>query len=326
MKLARRTILGAGLGLACARAGRAAGLAWPGALIMGTGRPGGSYAIFGPAWGLLAQKATSIDIAYRASGGSSANLLLIEEGSAQLGLSTVTVAAQARAGSASWTAGVKLNRFRALFPAYPSMLQIVSTVETGISTLAGLAGRDIGVGPAGASGEAAVKEILTALGVVPGRIETGDYEAQAQAMLAGKLAACAFIGAPPLPAIAAAARGRKLALIGFSQAEAEQAGRVIPGLSRMIMKAGTFPGQTVDVSSLGTINIAVGTAELPDTLAAAVTMAALKNRHLLSAAVRAASQAPAIAPVYEAGISFHPGAAKALREAGIDVPRKAVQA
>ena len=269
--------------------------------------------------------ATGIDIAYRATGGSSANLLLIEEGSAQLGLSTVAVAAQARAGTGSWTAGVKLESFRALFPAYPSILQIISTPANGVSTLAELNGQSIGVGPDGASGAAAVRDILASIGVHPSRIETGDYEQQVLKMLAGKLAACAFIGAPPLPALTAAAMGRKLALIGFSSAEAAQVGRVIPGLSRMILPAGTFPGQSVDVGSVGTLNIAVGAASLPDSLAQAVTEAALKNRHLLGVAVPAAANTPAIEPVYEAGISFHPGAARALQDAGIYLPRSAIQ-
>ncbi len=325
MRLARRALLGAGVGLALAQAGRAAQPSWPGALVMGTGRPGGTFATFGPAWGQLTKTATGIDIAYRATGGSSANLLLIEQGSAQLGLTSVAVAAQARAGTGGWTAGVKLEDFRALFPAYPSVLQIISAGATGISTLAGLDGQTIGVGPGGASGAAAVKGILASIGVHPCGIETGDYEQQVLNMLAGKLAACAFIGASPLPAITAAAMGRKLALIGFSPAEAAQVRRVMPGLSRMILPAGTFPGQSVDVGSVGTLNIAVGTASLPDSLAQAVTAAALKNWHLLAGAVPAAAILPAIAPVYDAGISFHPGAARALDDAGIYLPHSAVQ-
>lgn len=326
MRLARRGLLGAGAGLALAGAGRAAQPSWPGALVMGTGRPGGAFAIFGPAWGQLVKTATRIDIAYRATGGSSANLLLIEEGSAQLGLCSVAVAAQACSGSGGWTAGVKLERFRALFPTYPSVLQIISPPANGISDLAGLNGQSLGVGPAGASGAATVQNILASIGVTPSRVETGDYEQQMLEMLAGKLAACAFIGAPPLPAVTAAANGHKLALIGFSLAEADQAMLAMPGLSRMVLRAGTFPGQTVDVSSIGTLNIAVGVASLPDSLARAVTAAALKNRHLLAAAVPAAANAPAIEPVYRAGISFHPGAAKALRDTGVKLPRSAVQA
>ncbi len=324
MRLARRGLLGAGLSLALAQAGRGAQPPWRGALVMGTGRPGGAFAIFGPAWGQLVKNATGIDIAYRATGGSSANLLLIDEGTAQLGLSSIAVAAQARAGTGNWTAGVKLESFRALFPAYTSVLQIVST-RADVASLAALDGQEIGIGPDGASGDAAVSAILASVGVHPNRVETGDYEQQVKKMLDGKLAACAFIGAPPLPALTAAAMGRHLRLIGFSLTESAQAANAVPGLARMILPANTFPGQTVAVGSVGTLNIAVGAASLPDNLAQAVTAAALKNRQLLGAAVRAAAQTPPVQPVYEAGISFHPGAAKALREAGISLPQRAVQ-
>ncbi|GAN79704.1 TAXI family TRAP transporter solute-binding subunit [Acidocella aminolytica] len=326
MSLTRRSLIGTGAALALVKAGQAAQAPWPGALVMGTGEPGGAYAIFGPAWGQLVKHATGIDIAYRATGGSSANLLLIEEGSAQLGLASVPVAAQARAGTANWTAGVKLDSFRALFPTYPSVLQIIAATGSGVTNLAGLTAQPIGVGPAGASSAVLLKQILTSIGVNPGRIETGNYEQQVRRMLEGQLAACAFIGAPPLPAINAAAMGRKLVLIGFSDAEAAQAGRFIPGLSRMILHAGTFPGQTVDVGSLGAMNVAVGTSALPDSLAEAITAAALKNRHLLAVAVRDAAKPQPVKPVYEAGLRFHPGAAKALRAAGYHLPRDAVQA
>lgn len=324
MNLPRRSLLGAGMALAFAGGSKAA-INWPGALVMGTGRPGGSFASFGPAWGGLAHNATEIQFAYRATGGSSANLLLIDEGDAQLGLASVTVAAQARAGTSSWTAGAKLTSFRALFPAYPSVLQIVSSPESGISKIEQLSGQMIGVGPDGASGAAAMTDILSSIGVHPASFVTGDYEAQMSAMQAGKLGACAFIIAPPAPAITTAAHGHRLALIGFSTAQASRAAQLVPGLSPMLLPANSFPGQSVDVSSVGTLNIAVGAASLPDDIAQAITRAALRHRAVLAQAVPAAAAEPDIAPVYQAGISFHPGAARALRQAGIKLPSSFVQ-
>ncbi len=119
--------------------------------------------------------------------------------------------------------------------------------------------------------------------------------------------------------------GQQLRLIGFSLAQAAQAANAVPGLTRMVLPANTFPGQNVDVGSVGTLNIAVGAAALPDGLTQAITTAALKNRALLAAAVQAAAYSTPLQPVYEAGISFHPGAAKALRAAGISLPPSAVQ-
>jgi TRAP transporter TAXI family solute receptor len=292
---------------------------------MGTGRPGGYYALYGPEWGKLATRATGVRIAYRASGGAAADILLIEQGATQLGMTTVTVADQARAGSGQWTGGVKFNAFRALFPMFPSVLQIVSPQGTGITRLANLAGQTIGAGPDGGTGSAAIPRIFASLGIKPARLMPGDYDRQIQDMRAGRLAACAFMGAPPMPAIARAALHEKFSLIGFSADEAAAAAAAQPGITEMVLGAGTFPGQSIAVASVGTANFAIGAACLPDSLARALTLAALSNRPALAALVPAAAAMPETAPLLQGDITFHPGAADALRSLGLPVPAKYVE-
>ena len=148
--------------------------AWPSALMMATGRPGGAYDVYGPAWGRLAEEMLAISIAYRASGGAASDILLIEQGAVQLGMTTVTVADQARTGTGQWTCGVKFENFRALFPMFPSILQIVSPQKTKISAIRDLAGRTIGIGPDGGSGAAFGPGIGWADAVVVGGAPPGS--------------------------------------------------------------------------------------------------------------------------------------------------------
>ena len=324
MRLSRRGLLGLGLALPAGFA--AADTVWPTALVMGTGRPGGYYTTYGPEWGRLAEASAGVEIAFRASGGAAANILLIEQGEAQLGMTTVTVAVEAMTGEGAWTAGVKFQEFRALFPMFPSVLQIVAPQPSGIVSLAELAGQVVGIGPDGGTGATAVPDIFASVGVLPARVLTGDYEQQVRDMFAGRIAACAFIAAPPVPAIVSAAMGRKLSLIGFSQAEVEQVARTSPGMTRMVLQAGLFPGQSVAVASVGTANFAIGAASLQDTVAEAVTMAALRNQADFAALVPAAAQTPETAPILQGGVMFHPGAVVALRRFGMDVPKKFVEA
>ncbi len=329
MKLSRRAVLGAAIVLpGFALPGLAlpalADPGWPGALVMGTGRAGGYYGAYGAAWGRLAQKATGVGIAFRASGGAAADILLIEQNEAQLGMTTLTVADEARDGTGAWTAGVKFRSFRGLFPMFSSMVQIVSPQATGITTLSGLAGRRIGIGPDGGSGAAAMPPVLRSVGVRPGQLRTGGYEQQVTDMLAGRLDACAFLGAPPMPAIANVAVGRRLSLIGFSDAEAAQVARTQPGMSRMVLPAASFPGQNVAVASVGTGNFAICSAALPDGLARAITVAALRNRDTLAALVPAVGQSPGPGDMLQGNIGLHPGAAAALRSFGVNVPARYV--
>ena len=323
MNLTRRTLLRLGLALPAmpTLADTAAT-----ALLMGTGAPGGDFALYGPAWGEFAAAQAGVSMAYQATGGSSANILLIDQGVAQLGLASVEVAHQARFGTAAWTAGAKFESFRALFPAFPSVLQIVSPRGTGLASLAELAGQVVGVGPDGSSSATTVPDILASLGVQPKATVTGGYIQQVRDMLNGKLAACAFIAAPPVPAIANVAMTHQFSLIGMSAAEAEQVARVLPGMAPMVLRAGLFPGQSIAVGSVDTMNIAIGAARLPHDLAKAVTEAALRHAAALAAVVHGPAHLPATSSVTDAGITFHPGAAAALRHAGFSLPEKFVEA
>jgi len=299
--------------------------AWPSALMMATGRPGGAYDVYGPAWGRLAEEMLAISIAYRASGGAASDILLIEQGAVQLGMTTVTVADQARTGTGQWTCGVKFENFRALFPMFPSILQIVSPQKTKISAIRDLAGRTIGIGPDGGSGATDVQRIFASVGVFPTRFVTGDFSSQVRDMLAGALDACAFISAPPTPAIAAAALKTNFSLIGFTPDEILQVLRAAPGMTPMPIPQNTFPGQGVAIASIGTPNFSIGAKTLPDSLVNALTLAAMRNRAALAALIPAAATSPAPLLAMPGHLTFHPGAALALRTLGLNVPQTLVE-
>ncbi len=92
----------------------------------------------------------------------------------------------------------------------------------------------------------------------------------------------------------------------------------------MTIPEGTFANQSNPIASIGTENFAIGAAGLPDGLAGALTVAALRNRNKLAALVPAVAQ-PAGMTMQQGDITFHPGAAVALRSFGLDVPAKFVE-
>ena len=322
MSLTRRSLLATAAVLSATTMARAA-MPWPSALVMGTGQPGDTFTSFGAAWGKMITAMTGVEIVYRATGGSGSNLLLIEEGDAQLGLSTLPVALQAHNGTSSWTAGVKLSQFRVLFPAFASVLQIVSGAN-GVTDLAGLNGKMLGVGPVGGAGAALMQPILQSLGIAPSQLQTGAYEAQIHKLFTGELAACAFFGAPPVAAIQQAVTHTHLRLIGFSAPQAEQVARAVPGMTRMILKAGTFAGQSMDVGSVGTLSLAVGTSSLSDPLAQSLCQAVLCDAARWWPGRERLDMSAALQEIAAAGLQFHPGAAQALKKAGYKIPKQAI--
>jgi TRAP transporter TAXI family solute receptor len=323
MSLSRRGLLGLALALP-AGAAQAAQTIPPLPLIMATGRAGTTYARFGTAWGDLAQRA-GLNIVFRASNGAVANILLIQRNAAQLGMTETMVGAEARQGRGRWTAGVKFDAFRVLFPTFPSALQIVSPRRTGITTVAQLAGKRIGLGAPGDTTSTAVPAILAALGLSGDFVTTSTFQSSLQQMAAGQLDACAFISAPPLEPIAAAAAHQELSLIGLTPAQIDRVEQTIPGLYGMVLPVGLFPGQYQPVACIGTANLAIGAAALPDHVAREITFAGLRHRAMLAAIVPAARARPTLQPVIAAGLPFHPGAAQALRAQGYDLPNRAVE-
>ena len=74
-----------------------------------------------------------------------------------MGTAFLGTAFEAASGTGSWTNGRKHPSVRALFPMCETSFQIVTLRSTNIITLSQLAGKRVGVGPAGGPGEIFLK-------------------------------------------------------------------------------------------------------------------------------------------------------------------------
>lgn len=305
---------------------QAAGLPWPAALLMGTAEPGDTYAVYGPVWGEIAARASGVPISYLTTEGANQNLILLDQGRIDLGMTSLGVAREAWEGHGAWTHGAKLRRFRALFPMYCSIFHGIALPGRGIGRIADLSGRQVGVGPSGDTAGTFVPEILQVLAVHPKTLVFGSYPEQTQALLAGRLDACIAAAGEPVPAFHAVAAKTQLALLGFSEAEASRLHRVVPDLLPGLMPQGAYPGQSAALTVVGMLNFAVCRPELPEGLVFAITEAVMRHRARLERVVPIAVAAwPMNATTEDDFLPFHPGAAQYLRAAGVSLPERLVQ-
>ena len=205
----RDVLLGAGLGLASPMLIRAAGAqpknaAWPKALNMGTAAPGGTYALYGPAWGQMVQEATGVNISYRTTQGPNQNIVLVNTREVELGMATMGVALQAWNGDGAWTQGKKFQDIRALFPMYDTPFHGIALKKSGITSMAQLAGKNIGVGPRGGTPGTYFPLMLEALGTKPGAVRFGSGSDMAGQLQDGLLDAFLFASGVPIPAFSEA--------------------------------------------------------------------------------------------------------------------------
>lgn len=143
-------------------------------LQLGTGSNGGTYYPLGQEIANVLNANVDYDgfnVSAVASGASVDNLGQIFRGEMQLGMTVHIPALQAIAGEGDFE-GAVVDNFGFLGYIYPEVMQVVTTEDTGITSIEDLKGKRVAIGPAGSATQSAARLILEAHG-----IEDGDYEA-----------------------------------------------------------------------------------------------------------------------------------------------------
>jgi TRAP transporter TAXI family solute receptor len=328
----RRTIIaGAGLGLAATAFGRQAfaqprNPAWPRALNMGTAAPGGTYALYGPAWGQLVQEATGVNISYRTTQGPNQNIILVQRREVEIGMTTMGVALQAWNGTGPWTQGNKFNDIRALFPMYDTPFHGIALKRSGITQMSQLAGKNVGVGPRGGTPGTYFPLMLDALGYKPSAIRFGSGSDMSGQLQDGLLDAFLFASGVPVPAFSEAETQGEVNFLDFTADEVTKLTSRFPELAAGTVAGSTYRTAGRDLRVVGMFNFAIGHKSLPEDLAYEIVKAVLGQNARLKQAIAAASETLAANASKNTFLPYHPGAARYLREVGQTIPDNLVLA
>ncbi len=324
--LARRQVLALAACAFTARAARAAPApdnSWPAALTMGTGSAGGTYAVYGEAWGAIVAAATGLHMLYRATEGPNENILLLDRRAIDLGMTTLGIAHQAWTGGGAWTDGVRFRTIRAIFPMYETAFHGVARAESGIASAAGLAGKRVGIGPESGTGGTYLPRMLQILGIAVAGFRFGSFSDLADAFAAGSIDACLLAAGPPVPAFVDVARRTDVRFFGFTDQEVALLVRELPELSATEIPAGTYAGQET-LACPGMFNFAICREGLPESLAYAVTAAALAGAPGMVRRIPLAAETVGRNIGQDRFLPFHPGAARYYRRHGFTVPERLV--
>ncbi len=208
---------------------------------------------------------------------------------------------------------------------YETGFMAVALASRGLTRFADLAGRKVGCGPARGPAETFFRAAAEVAGITA-EIVSGDSAALSRAVLSGEIDALWQGAVIPIPAIAAVADAAEAVVIGPGAEVSAGVVRRLPPLSPLAVPAGTYRGQRNEVASFAAWNFVIANAALAEAEAHAIT------RAVLSASDPAREIAPIAAGTRAANaganqvLAFHPGAARALREAGATVPDIALPA
>jgi TRAP transporter TAXI family solute receptor len=292
---------------------------WPKSLTLATASPGGIYYVYGDALAQILTEKLGIPVNPLPTQGTVHNVKLLDSGGAQLGMTTMGVALQGWNGTGDWTGGKQVRTMRALFPMYDTPFQVFVLQRSGITTLAQLDNKRIGVGPKAATGGTYIPAIFKLLGI-SAEIDYGSFDAAVTELFAGQLDAFTTLTGAPMPAIQAAEAKEPITFLNLAPEQIEAVRKALPEFSPSKVAAGTYRSLNKDYATVGVYNFAIGRADLPDDLVYQVVKAVFENQPRLVKATLAASDTLPRNVVKDTFLPFHPGAVRYYREIGIKIP------
>lgn len=289
-------------------------------LSLGTAPPGGAFFVVGGALTeVLNDRSGHPDWRFTAEAtkGSKENIRRLVSGELDLALSNAAITYFAVRGEAQWDRPYEV---RSVMTLAPNVGMFLTATDSGIRTLADLAGKRVVIGPAGAGFEDFLEPILAAHGVGFDQFTPlNATQAGAVGMLADGSVDATFLGGViPTASITQATTSQDVLFIPFEEEAMARLVSEYPFFRRITVPQGTYANMGGDFDGLvvGAMHL-ITAASVDEDLIYTVTktlyesQAAVLERHAVGRAINAENV------VRDVGTPFHPGAERFYREIGI---------
>ncbi len=293
-------------------------------LSFGGGPVGGTFQYFANGISVFVQKKyADIEISAEGTGGSTANLKLLDKGDIDFGIVYSGDAYLGRVGKLPKDTN-KYTKVRAVAYLYGAPAQLVVRADSGINSALDLKGKRVAVGNAGSGAATAAERFFKHIGVWDKfSPQFLGYSAAAAAFNDGKIDAFWVFAGYPTAAIIEAATRDKIKLIDVHK-DAEKTGfyKVYPFYTPLEIPANTYSNQTKPVLSFQDAAYWCANQNVPEdvvyrSVKAIYSPEGLKHMVNIKKTAKEMSIENGLKGV---SIPVHPGAAKFWKEMGVKVP------
>jgi TRAP transporter TAXI family solute receptor len=211
----------------------------------------------------------------------------------------------------------KLDKLRGIAGIYPNFIQIVASKESGITSLADLKGKSLSVGAPKSGTELNARAIFAAAGMTYDELGKTEYLPFAESVELIKnrqLDATLQSAGLGVASIKDLATSVEIQVVAVPPEVIAKLGA--PYLAATI-PAGTYNGQTDDVSTVAVVNYLVTHADVPEETVYQMTKQLFENLPDLTAAHNAAKAIRLEEALTGMSIPLHPGAERYYKENGI---------
>lgn len=258
-----------------------------------------------------------ISVSSETSSGMTANLLMVDEGTCELGFTGTDFAYEAWNGTATWTDKTCQN-FRSIMPLFPFIQQHYAPAGSGITSVEELAGKTVNLSTAGSSTDTWMRRVLEVGGIDCNITNLSPSDANQQ--MSDRLVDCAVCnGLAPHSAVSEFAATNETVVFGISDDMYDKLVAKYPYADRFTISAGTFEWQKEDIETISTSCMLIASKDLDEGLVYEMTKAIFENLEELCGQHNAFTYVEA-GLVVNCTTPLHAGAARYYTEIGIELP------
>jgi TRAP transporter TAXI family solute receptor len=287
-------------------------------LILATGGTSGTYYPFG---GSMAQifnsKIENMNVTAQATGASVENLKLIGQKEAELAIVQNDMTDYAYNGTESFKDS-KVENVRVIANLYPEVIQIVSSVDSGIKTLTDIKGKKFSVGAPGSGVEANARQLLDVMGMTYDDFSANylSFSESADSLKDNHIDGFLFVSGVPNAAIQDTATTSSLNFVSIPDDVIKSLISKYTFFTEITIPAGTYKGQDADVKTVAMKATLVAGAEVSEDVVYSLTKALFENQPELASAHAKGAELSLESAVDGVSVPFHPGAEKYYKEVG----------
>lgn len=256
-----------------------------------------------------------------AANGSVANVNAIAGGQLESGFSQSDVATWAQTGTGIWEGREPVEKLRAIANLYPETIHLVASADSGIETVADLAGKRVSLDEPGSGTLVDARIILEAYGLSEEDVEAAFLKPDqaAERMRDGAMDAFFFVGGFPAGAIVELASQDDIILVPIDGEEAASITGEYTFFAENTVPSGTYEGVDSDVTTLSVGAQWVTSADQPEELIYGITKALWNDntRAQFDAGHQKGKEITLETALDGIGIPLHPGAERFYREEGM---------
>ncbi len=289
-------------------------------MTMGTGGTSGTYYAFGGILGQYITNNAGIQTTVVSTDGSKANIQGIAAGNYQLGTVQSDVMAYAWEGTRSFESDGKVDAFRVVAGLYAESVQLV-TMDPSIKSVADLKGKSVSIGAPGSGVYFNAIDVLAAAGLTENDIKAQyqSFADSADALKDGKIDAAFIVAGAPTPAITELCTTNSAYLVPIDGAVSEKLMADCPFYTEYKIPAGTYEGQTEDVTTVTVKATLIVNADASEEDVYKLTAAIFDNIDAITGEHAKGAELSIENATSGMTAPFHAGAAKYFAEKGVEV-------